>query len=317
MSLDRVLFAEEAGPIYTASDLRGILAVLARLASGPQLPLFAGGASIGFAASAADLVVTAGGAGGFAVTCAGGYGIIATDSTASSFHLAHENATTVVTGFGAADGSLDTIDLLCLHVRDNELDSSGDNDAVYAIIPGTPGGAAPADPGGQFLVLAECKRRAAQTTFISDDITRRALPLFAAQPRTRDSVRYKPSGVEQSASNATWPVGLHKTVSVPAWATSAHLRAVIEKVYAVTSVCNTAVELQLDTLAVDAGARIRWDNMLVTAATGQTLVLEGDVDCSSLAGTSVVMRVFANNVSGSGAIRVDGDSTAYLCVTFE
>lgn len=139
---------------------------------------------------------------------------------------------------------------------------------------------------------------------------------WVQQRRQNFFLAYSPSGSEDTATNATWPVGLHTSVAVPAWATRCDMEAKIGQVYAVTGVCNVSAQLLLGALTAADSVRIRWDNALVTSAQGRDLMLLGDVDCSSIAGTTVTARTLGNIVGGTGAVRANNESTCFIKGTF-
>lgn len=134
--------------------------------------------------------------------------------------------------------------------------------------------------------------------------------------RRRFNIAYMPSGNEDTGTNATWPVGLHTSVAVPAWATRARCSAKIGQVQAVTGACNVDMQLLLGATMVDE-QRVRWDTTFMpTSGSKVDLMLAGDVDCSSLAGTTVTFRTLANVVSGSGVVRATSETSAFADVEF-
>lgn len=185
MTLDRLLFAEQAGTVFTAEDYRSILAAFAAAERGEMYGSFPG-TSLGFVVGPNDLACTPGGAVGLSVTVSGGWALVCEDSSAQRSHLVHENASTVIsTGWSAADPSLDRVDLVCVHVRDNELDASGHNDSVYFIKTGTPGAGVPSDPGAQYIVLYEATVPAGATAGTSIVLKDRRVPLRKPTPHVR------------------------------------------------------------------------------------------------------------------------------------
>lgn len=111
----------------------------------------------------------------------------------------------------------------------------------------------------------------------------------------------------------TWPSALEVSVDVPIWAKEIEAIAVIDQVQQVTSLGNTSLELLLGS-GVIKGKRIRW---AVTGADGEKdITLMGNYDCSAMAGSTQLLRVKAERLSGSGALRVDNESGAYLSARF-
>lgn len=129
--------------------------------------------------------------------------------------------------------------------------------------------------------------------------------------RKHFSLAYAVPGNQDSGSSATWPTGLHLDVDIPPWATIAKLFAKVSKVDAVTAVSNTNVDLRIGSTVVDS-QRVRFDPADQNA---QTLVFAGDASVTG--GTTATLRLLANNVSGTGVLRVGGESTAYIAVDFE
>lgn len=135
--------------------------------------------------------------------------------------------------------------------------------------------------------------------------------------RTRGYINHTPGSDQTTGTNATWPAGLTVDVDVPTWATRAKCTAKISQVYAVTNPTNTDVRLLLGILDVDIQPHIRWDGSVATTTNApQDLFFAGDIDCSSIAGTTVTLRVKANNISGSGALRANNESSCYADVEF-
>lgn len=129
------------------------------------------------------------------------------------------------------------------------------------------------------------------------------------QRRAQFHAAYTPSGTEDTGSNATWPVGLTTSVAVPAWATGCYMRAKIGQTKAVSgTAANVGVTLFLGALAADA-VRVRWTT---SGDIEKDLILEGDLDVTSIAGTTVTARTLGNIVSGATALRVDDESSCFL-----
>jgi len=130
-----------------------------------------------------------------------------------------------------------------------------------------------------------------------------------------DKVRLKIDvGSDDDATGpATWPTGLEVSVDVPIWAKEIEAFAVIDQVKQVTSTGNTSVQLLLGS-GVIKGKRIRWG---VRGDTDENdIVLMGNYDCSAMAGSTQLFRVKAERLSGSGALRVDNESGAYISGRF-
>lgn len=314
MSLDRLLYAEQAGNVFTADDLKGVHAALLRIVGRQAILSFGVGESVGLVGSPAHLAVTAGGGSGLAVSVGNGYGWIAEDAQNFRFYLVHESATTVFNGFDAADPSLDRVDLLCVHARDTDIDAGGHNDAVYEVVKGTNGGGTPADPGLQYMVLAEVTIHAAHTTLVSGDIKDRRVPIGTLTATQRAVVAYSP-GSDQStpSSEATWPTGLTQTVAVPVWAVSARCYAKIGRTGA-AGISEADVKLKFNGTTVDTR------RVLATSPLTQDvgdLILVGDIDVTALQGqTGIVVHTTAVIVGVAAAITALAGSNHYLEVQF-
>ena len=123
---------------------------------------------------------------------------------------------------------------------------------------------------------------------------------------------YRPSGDEDVTASATWPFGLHLTVTVPVWAKYLDAFVKIGQAYQVTSTGNSTIQLLLGGLLIDETPHVRWDPTEVDTGAKQDLVLAGTADISALQGTSVTFRTLGNRLSGTGALRVDSESQCYI-----
>lgn len=135
---------------------------------------------------------------------------------------------------------------------------------------------------------------------------------------TKEIVFSAATGADNDATaspEATWPSVCTTSVEVPSWAKRAIGWARLGQIDAVTAVCNHQVRFKLDTLNFNS-YRIRWDPADVNGTGEQDIILMGEVDCSTLAGTSVTMRTTADRLSGTGALRADGESTHTMMVRF-
>lgn len=135
---------------------------------------------------------------------------------------------------------------------------------------------------------------------------------FIQQRREEADLNYQAGGNQDitSGSFSIWPTGLHLSVDVPAWATRAHLKAKIGEPLSVTATLDHQVNLDLGALNGDSQVFV-WP-----VGFQQDIVLEADVDCTSLAGTPQILQTVANRAGGSGSLRVDANSNSYIGVEF-
>lgn len=127
-------------------------------------------------------------------------------------------------------------------------------------------------------------------------------------------VTYDPSGDDATATNATWPNGLTGSVDVPAWATRMWAVAKLGQIHDLTATANVDVQFLLDTLVID-DDRIRWAAG-VDANSERDITLLGDIDVSSVAGTTVTLRTLGNIVSGTGVLHADSESSSAIVAEF-
>lgn len=128
---------------------------------------------------------------------------------------------------------------------------------------------------------------------------------------------YQPGGDQDTVTPvATWPTGLTTDVPVPSWATRARIFIKIGQVYCGgPSTANVDVSGYIGSILA-ATQKVRWVTSEVDSGNKRDLVFGGDVDVSSVAGTTQTIRAVANNASGSTVLRADADSRSYLEVEF-
>lgn len=130
-------------------------------------------------------------------------------------------------------------------------------------------------------------------------------PIYYAPPGNQDT----PGAIN------TWPTGLTGTFAVPPWAVGATVRGRVSSVFAVTS--TSTIEIALFVNAVEIAQNIyRWDPAVVNKPNSRDIMLSGVNDVHGYAGSNQVVKMVATVISGTGAIRCDTDSSAFLEVIF-
>lgn len=119
-------------------------------------------------------------------------------------------------------------------------------------------------------------------------------------------------GADDDATGAaTWPSGLEIAVDIPPWAKYMDVWGVWGQAKQVTSAGNTSVQILLGS-RIMGRKRVRWDETLVTSAAEQDLVIIGAQPVDDLADSSQLFRGYGERVSGSGALRVDDESSCHI-----
>lgn len=116
-----------------------------------------------------------------------------------------------------------------------------------------------------------------------------------------------------ATGDATWPSDLEISVDIPPWATRFEAYALIGQAHQVTAQSNTQLTLVLGA-GVVAGKRIRWQTL--ADDNERDIIIMGDYDCEAIAGSTVLFRLNAQRVSGTGALRVDAESVCYITGEF-
>lgn len=119
-----------------------------------------------------------------------------------------------------------------------------------------------------------------------------------------------PTGLNLNAPLDPFPAGNTFNVAVPAWATKAITRCVINQTHAVTDTLNHTLQFGLGTV-LGANRRFRWAIQGGTNVSGsvdadsrQDITLSDSLNVTSIAGTTVAARTKGNQVSGTGSLRL-------------
>lgn len=111
----------------------------------------------------------------------------------------------------------------------------------------------------------------------------------------------------------TWPNALEISVDIPVWAKEVEAFALLGQAHQVTNPSNTELQLALGA-GIIANKRIRWT--VIADDNERDIMLMGNRDVTDMNGTTQLLRVVAERVSGTGALRMDSESECYITAKF-